>query len=419
MSDRIRATYRIETAHPLEQAAATMAGEQSAGTFVKVPGETPELLANHAARVERITEIEGVDEPSLPGAHLPKGNPAPRYRRAEVLLSFPFANIGTSLTACMTAVSGNLYELGPFSGLRLLDVEFPAAFTAAHPGPAFGIDGTRRLTGVEGGPLLGTIIKPSVGLTPTQTADLVKTLCEAGLDFIKDDELQTNSPHSPLAERVGAVMRVINDHAERTGKQVMYAFNITGDLDEIKRGHDTVLAQGGTCVMVNLIPVGLTAVEWLRRNSQLPIHGHRAGWGALTRHPALGWDYVAFQKFYRLAGVDHLHVNGLRNKFCESDESVIASARACLTPINGGYTVMPVFSSGQWAGQAPDTYQALGSADLLYLAGGGIMAHPDGPAAGVASLREGWEAALAGIPLADYARTHPALQGALDLYGAL
>ncbi len=414
--DRIYATYRLETAHELRRAVDLMAGEQSAGTFVKVPGETPELLANHGARVERITELETVDVPSLPGAKPAKGQ---RYQRAEVVLSFPFANIGPSMTTCMTAVSGNLYELGPFSGLRLMDVQFPPAFKDAYPGPQFGIEGTRRLTGVEGRPLLGTIIKPSVGFSPQQTADLVKLLCEAGLDFIKDDELQTNSPHSPLAERVQAVMRVVNDFADRTGKQVMVAFNITGDLDEMLRGHDIVLEHGGTCVMVNLIPVGLAAVAHLRRHSQLPIHGHRAGWGALTRHPYLGWEYIAFQKFFRLAGVDHLHVNGLRNKFCESDESVIASARECLTPLLDGYTVLPVFSSGQWAGQAPDTYQALGSLDLLYLAGGGIMAHPDGPAAGVASLREGWEAALAGIPLAEYAQTHPALRGALALYGGL
>ncbi|MDX2137511.1 MAG: ribulose-bisphosphate carboxylase large subunit family protein [Chloroflexota bacterium] len=419
ISDRIFATYHIETAHPLEQAAAIMAGEQSAGTFVKVPGETPELLEQHGARVERITELDSTDVPALPGSRPPKGSPAPRYQRAEVVLSFPFANIGTSLTACMTAVSGNLYELSPFSGLRLLDVEFPPAFIAAHPGPAFGVEGTRRLTGVRSGPMLGTIIKPSVGLSPTQTAALVQTLCDAGLDFIKDDELQSNAPHSPLTERVQAVMGVINAFAERTGKRVMYAFNVTGDLDTIKRGHDTVLAHGGTCIMVNLIPVGLTAVEWLRRNSQLPIHGHRAGWGALSRHLSLGWEYRAFQKFFRLAGVDHLHVNGLRNKFCESDESVMTAARACLTPMAGGYTALPVFSSGQWAGQAPDTYAALGSTDLLYLAGGGIMAHPDGPAAGVASLREAWDAALSGISLDEYARTHPALRGALEMYGAL
>jgi ribulose-bisphosphate carboxylase large chain len=154
----------------------------------------------------------------------------------------------------------------------------------------------------------------------------------------------------------------------------------------------------------------------LRKHSQLPIHGHRNGWGALSRHPLLGIDYVAFQKFWRLAGVDHLHVNGLNNKFCESNDSVIASARECLKPMLGGYTVLPVFSSGQWAGQAPDTYRELDSVDLLYLAGGGIMAHPDGPTAGVRSLHECWEAAMQGIALKDYAIDHRALRQAIEMY---
>jgi ribulose-bisphosphate carboxylase large chain len=80
---------------------------------------------------------------------------------------------------------------------------------------------------------------------------------------------------------------------------------------------------------------------------------------------------------------------------------------------------MPVFSSGQWAGQAPDTYKELGSFDLMYLAGGGIMAHPDGPAAGVLSLRQAWEAAIEGKTLAEYARNHEALRLALEKYGGL
>ena len=416
MAERLQATYLIETAYPLQQAAEIMAGEQSAGTFVKVPGETPELQANHGARVESVTELESVDTPSLPGAKRPDNN---TIRRAEVKLSFPLSNMGTSLTVAWTTVSGNLYELAPFSGLRLLDVEFPQAFAEVYAGPQFGVNGTRELTGVDGRPIIGTIIKPSVGLSPQQTAELVETLCEAGLDFIKDDELMANGPHSPFAERVKAVMQVVNNHADKTGKKVMVAFNITGDLDEMVRHHDIVLEHGGTCVMVNLIAVGLAGVHAIRKHAQLPIHGHRNGWGMMTRHPALGMDYVAFQKFFRLAGVDQMHVNGIRNKFCESDESSIRSARACLTPIFGDDEVMPVFSSGQWAGQAPDTYRALKSVDLMYLAGGGIMAHPDGLAAGVASLRQGWEAAIAGVALSDYARSHNELQRAIEMYGAL
>ncbi len=419
MSDTIYATYLIETAHPLDIAAAVMAGEQSAGTFVKVPGETPELLERHGARVESIRPLGSVEQPTLPGAKPPKEAAFPsHYQRAEVRLAFPFENVGASLTALITTISGNLFELGQFSGLRLIDVEIPAVFATAYPGPQFGIAGTRRLTGVENRPLLGTIIKPSVGLSPEETADLVKTLCEAGLDFIKDDELQANSPHSPLAARVSAVMRVINEHAQKTGKKVMYAFNITADMDDMLSHHDTVFAHDGTCVMVNMLSVGAAAVAKLRQHAQMPIHGHRAGWGALSRHPMLGMDYTVYQKLMRLAGVDHLHVNGLRNKFCESDESVIASARACLTPLLGGYSAMPVFSSGQWAGQAPDTYRELQSVDLIYLAGGGIMAHPDGPAAGVASLQEAWEAAMQGISLEIASQDHPALRGALTMFGA-
>jgi ribulose-bisphosphate carboxylase large chain len=158
----------------------------------------------------------------------------------------------------------------------------------------------------------------------------------------------------------------------------------------------------------------------LARFSGLPIHAHRNGWGYLSRSPMLGWSYTAWQKIWRLAGADHLHVNGLQNKFSESDDSVIASARECLTPMFAGKPciAMPVFSSGQSAKQAPGTYAALGSADLIFAAGGGIMAHPDGPAAGVASLREAWEAAIARVPLADYAKDHAALASALETYAA-
>jgi ribulose-bisphosphate carboxylase large chain len=211
-------------------------------------------------------------------------------------------------------------------------------------------------------------------------------------------------------------MRVINGHADRTGKKVMYAFNLTGDLDQMRRRQDMLVAHGATCLMASLNSVGLVGMIELARFSELPVHAHRNGWGYLSRHPMLGWSYVAWQKIWRLAGADHMHVNGLQNKFAEEDESVIASARACLKPLfaDKPCLVMPVFSSGQTVKQAPATYEALGSTDLIVTAGGGIMAHPNGPEAGVAALRQAWDAAMARVPLADYARTHPELGRALD-----
>lgn len=410
MSERIEADYLIETAYPLQDAAASMAGEQSSGTFVPVPGETPELKARSAARVESLEDLGPVDTPSLPGA----GLSSKPHSRAKVTLSWPLANMGPSLPNLMATVAGNLFELKQFSGLRLLDLRLPEAFADAYPGTRFAVEGTRRLSGVKGRPLIGTIVKPSVGFTPAETADLVATLCAAGIDFIKDDELQADGPTCPFEERVKAVMAVINQHAERTGKRVMYAFNLTGEVDEMRARHDLVEAAGGTCIMVSLNSVGLSGFSSIARHAQLPIHAHRNGWGALSRHPMLGFSYVAWQKFWRLAGADHMHVNGLANKFCEGDESVVASARTCLTPLfeHKPCLAMPVFSSGQTVRQAAGTYKALGSPDLIYAAGGGIMAHPDGPAAGVESLRDAWQAAMEGVPLDAYAQDRPALRAA-------
>lgn len=416
----IRATYFIETAFPLEQAAATMAGEQSTGTFLRVPGETDELRERFAARVEDLHEGPAAVQPSLPGSGTPKNWDGLR-RTAEVTLSWPLQNIGPSLPNLLATVAGNLSELKAFSGLRLLDLQLPVEFLSRYQGPQFGVEGTRRLSGVRGRPLIGTILKPSLGMSAVTTAEQVRVLAEAGIDFIKDDELQSDGDHCPFKARVSAVMRVLRQHADRTGKLVMYAPNLTGELEEMLQRHDHVVAEGGTCIMVSMNSVGLPAMRVLRAHAQLPIHGHRNGWGMLGRSPALGMSFVAFQKLWRLAGIDHTHVNGLRNKFCESDESVIASARACLTPMfpqpANGCEVMPVFSSGQSARQAPETFQALGSTDLIYACGGGIMGHPGGPAAGVRSLQQAWEAAVDGVALAEYAKSHPELAQALATFG--
>jgi len=410
MSMRIEADYLIETACDPRRAAEVMAGEQSSGTFTKVPGETAELKARSAARIENIAVVETRAAPSLPGA---AGGAS--YQRARVTLSWPLDNIGPSLPNLMATVAGNLFELHQFSGLRIEDVRMPEAFADAYPGPGFGIAGTRRLSGVEDGPVIGTIIKPSVGFGPDETARLVQTLADAGVDFIKDDELQSDGPACPFEARVRAVMRVIDDHAQRTGKKVMFAFNITGEIDQMRRRHDLVQTLGGTCVMASLNAVGLVGMIAVGRHASLPIHAHRNGWGYLSRAPMLGWSYIAWQKFWRLAGVDHMHVNGLQNKFCESDESSLASARECLTPLfaTKPCIAMPVFSSGQTIRQPHETLKRLGTSDLIYAAGGGIMGHPDGPAAGVQSLRDAWDAASADIPLETYASDHPALGSAL------
>jgi len=413
--ERLTAKYYVETPLPIAKAAASLAGEQSSGTFVEVPGETAELKKRFAARVEKIVELEAVSAPAIP-----TGRPATEgtlYRRAEITVSWSIENFGYNLPTIVSTVQGNLYELAQFSGLKLMDLEVPPSFAEHFRGPKFGVDGCRRLTSVQDRPLIGTIIKPSIGLTVTQTAELVKTLIEAGIDFLKDDELMANPPHSPFDERVDAIMRVINTHAERTGKKAMYAFNVTDELDAMQRHYDKVVAAGGTCAMLSLNSVGLVASKKICDRGQLAIHAHRNGWGMLNRHPLLGIEFPAYQVLWRLAGVDQLHVNGIANKFWESDDSVVRSIEACRKPLLGGMSVLPVVSSGQWGGQAFETYRRTQTVDLLYMAGGGIMAHPDGPAAGVRALRKWWEAAVEGLS-ADQAATHyPELAKSVAKFG--
>lgn len=410
------ARYLVESFEPLEKAAEVIAGEQSCGTFVSLPGETADLKDRARARVVRIDPLEDVDEPSLPNTFARRKGVSGPYHRGVVEVSFPIHNVGPNLPNLYATIAGNLFELGELTGLRVLDLELPDDYAAQFPGPAFGVEGTRDVTKIHDRPLVGTIIKPSIGLSPEETADLVDTLCEADIDFIKDDELIGDPPYAPLEARVRAVMKVINRHADRMGRKVMFAVNISDDVDAMRRHHDLVVREGGSCVMASVNWTGPAAITTLRRHATVPIHGHRNGFGMLNREPSLGMDYKVYQKLWRLAGVDQLHVNGLRSKFWEPDDSVIASARACLAPFAGTRPLMPVFSSGQTASQPPDTYEALRSTDLIYLAGGGIIGHPSGPKAGVQSLREAWQAAVEGIPLARYAKSHPALRQALEAF---
>lgn len=416
-SQRIEADYLIETAFDPGYAAEVMAGEQSSGTFLTIPGETPELKQRAGACVEQLKVTDKVSAPSLPDAGLPEGR-ADSWNQAHVTLSWPLENLGPSLPNLIATIAGNLFELEPFSGLRLLDVRLPTEFAERYQGPKFGMSGTRRLAEVEGRPLIGTIIKPSVGLNADQTAALVADLCEGGIDFIKDDELQADGPACPFEDRVKAVMRVVNDAAEKSGRKVMVAFNLTGDIDEMRRRHDLVLAHGGTCIMASLTAVGMSGMIELGKHTQLPIHAHRCGWGALTRSPMLGWAYPAWSKLWRLAGADHMHVNGLDSKFTESNGSVVASAKSLSDPLfeQKPMRAVPVFSSGQTIRQAAGTLEAVGTPDLIVTAGGGVVAHPDGVAAGVTALRNAWEAAMQGISLEVYAKDHPALASALKAY---
>lgn len=417
----IRARYLIETPLDPRAVAEVLAGEQSSGTFVRVAGESDALRARSRATVEAVEELEPLPAPSLPSAWLQRQGARGPWRRARVTVAFPEANVGRNLTGLAATVAGNLFDLGESTGLRLEHLALTPAFRARFERPRQGVAGTRALTGVAAGPLVGTIIKPNVGLSAVETATLVGELCRAGVDFIKDDECSADPEHAPVAERIAAVMGAVRRHADETGKRVMVAFHISDEHEAMLRHAEQVQREGGSCLMVSLNWVGMSSLQALRRRFDLAIHGHRNGYGMFSRHPALGIDFQPYAALWRLAGVDHMHVHGLQGKFAQEDAEVVQSAQDCLTPLadaaDTADVVMPAFSSGQWAGTLPATLQAVPSGDLMFMCGGGILAHPMGPAAGVASIRQAWAACREGRSLAEAAADAPELRAALDFFG--
>jgi ribulose 1,5-bisphosphate carboxylase large subunit-like protein len=408
----ITVTYRIETTGSVEAMAEKIASDQSTGTFVPVPGETEELKARVAARVLAIRHLPDAERPTwleVADGHGP-------IRRAEADIAFPLDAIGTDLSALMTIAIGGVFSIKGMTGIRIVDMTLPEAFKSAHPGPQFGIPGSRRLTGVEGRPIIGTIVKPALGLRPHETAELVGELVSSGVDFIKDDEKLMSPAYSTLKDRVAAIMPRILDHEQKTGKKVMYAFGIShADPDEMMRNHDIVAKAAGNCAVVNINSIGFGGMSFLRKRSSLVLHAHRNGWDVLTRDPGAGMDFKVYQQFWRLLGVDQFQINGIRVKYWEPDDSFVSSFKAVSTPLfDASDCPLPVAGSGQWGGQAPETYQRTGrTVDLLYLCGGGIVSHPGGPAAGVRAVQQAWQAAVADIPLEVYAKDHPELAASI------
>jgi 3-oxoisoapionate-4-phosphate decarboxylase len=401
----ITLTYLIETAGSPEKLAAKIASDQSTGTFVPLPGETEELKDRVAARVVALRPLPSSSVPSYPSED------SGPFHRAEADIAFPFDAIGTDLAGLMTIAIGGVYSIKGFTGIRIIDMELPDCFGRVWPGPQFGVAGSRKLTGVAGRPIIGTIIKPALGLRPHETAALVKDVIEADVDFVKDDEKLMSPAYSPLEERVKSIMPLILDRQQKTGRKVMYAWGISAtDPDEMMRNHDIVLKHGGNCAVININSIGFGAMAFLRKRSGLVLHAHRNGWDVLTRHPGLGMDFKVWQQFWRLLGVDQFQINGIRVKYWEPDESFVASFKAVTSPLLGTNACLPVAGSGQWGGQAHDTYERTGrTVDLMYLCGGGIVSHPGGPGAGVKAVRQAWEAAVTGIPLGVYAREHQEL----------
>ena len=318
----------------------------------------------------------------------------------------------------LSVIAGNLFGLGKLEAVRLLDIDLPEKLCGC--GPKFGIEGVRKIVGTEVScrPHIGTIIKPKVGLNPKDTAQVAYEAALGGLDLIKDDETLTNQTFCPLFERLEAVMDALDRAKDETGKQVLYAVNVTTGGDRIVELAHKAVSAGANMLMVDVLTAGFSAIQALAEDPAInvPIHVHRTMHGALTRNPHHGIAMRPIAKLVRSAGGDQLHTGSVSGKMGSKAGEVLADNIEITKPLSYLKPVFPVSSGGLHPGKVAAEISKLGT-DIILQAGGGIHGHPDGTTAGTRAMLQAVEAAVLGMPAREYSLSHPELAAALAKWG--
>lgn len=238
---------------------------------------------------------------------------------------------------------GTAYEM---SKVRLLDMQLPESVVKNFLGPKFGDEGIRKILKKKNKnePLVALLLKPNTGQPSEHYARFAKEAALAGVDYIKEDELQLNHPSCPLLDRVKKIVKALKDVEEKTGQKVMYAPNITaGNQKKIIENAKRVVELGATAVMINVIQVGLDSLRVLREAEiGVPIHIHRAGHDNYSRGD-VGIDLHVMSKIFRLGGADLIHTGPVFGNLYDP-EGIIKNVRALTDEWYGLKKGFPILS---------------------------------------------------------------------------
>ena len=268
------------------QAAAEIAAESSTGTNFKVNTET-DFSREMNALVYKI-DLE----------------------KEIVWIAYPWRlfDRGGNIQNILTYIVGNVLGMKQVSALKLLDVWFPPAMLEQYDGPSYTLDDMKKYLGIKGRPVLGTIIKPKIGLTSAEYAEVCYDFWAGGGDFVKNDEPQANQDFCPYEKMVEHVKKAMDKAVKETGKKNVHSFNVsTPDFDEMIKRCELIKNAGfekeSYAFLIDGITAGWMAVQTLRRRyPDVFIHFHRAAHGAFTRpENPFGFSGLVMSKFARLA----------------------------------------------------------------------------------------------------------------------
>lgn len=389
----------------IKEAAHNIALESSIGTWTPV-GTQKDYVNKIGARVFHIDKKNKLIKVAYPCELFEGGN---------------MANI-------LSSIAGNIFGMKLLKNLRLVDIEWPKKIVDSFPGPRHGIKGVRKILGVKERPLVGTIVKPKLGLKTKDHAKVAYDAWVGGCDIVKDDENLSSQNFNPFKKRLKETLKM-RDRAERkTGEKKVYMINVTAETSEMVKRAKMVEKAGGRYIMVDILTVGFSGLQTLRKNTKLVIHGHRAMHAALTRNKKHGVSMMVLADVSRLVGVDQLHIGTIvgkmeggfkeiKNLSYEMKKQKIKESSNKLK--QNWRKIKPVFavsSGGLHPGHIPYLIENLGK-DIIIQAGGGVNGHPSGSIAGGRAMRQAVDAHLANKDLKEYSKNHDELKQAIDEWG--
>ncbi|MEX2737876.1 MAG: ribulose-bisphosphate carboxylase large subunit, partial [Candidatus Wukongarchaeota archaeon] len=254
----------------------------------------------------------------------------------------------------LSSIAGNVFGLKTLKNLRLNDIYFPPQLIKNFKGPKYGIEGIRKLLKVNARPLVGTIIKPKLGLKTADHAEVAYEAWLGGCDIVKDDENLSNQRFNPFEDRVIKTLENRDKAEEKTGERKVYMANVTAETKKMLKRAEFVLNHGGEYIMVDILTCGFSALQTLcEEDFDLVIHAHRAGHAAFTKDPKHGISMRVIAKIARIIGVDQLHVGTGVGKMFETRKEVSENIEALKEEMNGLKRTFPVASGGLHPGLIP------------------------------------------------------------------
>jgi len=349
-----------------------------------------------------------------------------KNKRCRIAYPIKLFELG-NLPEILSSIGGNVYGMKSAKGLRWEDVNIPKKMLKSFKGPQFGIKGIRKYLKVKKRPLVGTIVKPKVGLTEFQHATVAYESWLGGCDIVKDDENLTSQDFNKFKKRFLLTHKLMKKAEEETGEKKVYLINCTAETKEMLKRIEFVEKHGGNYIMLDIITLGWAALQTARNATKLPIHAHRAGHAMFDRDEDHGMTMEVIAQFARMIGVDTLHIGTAYGKMTGDKKEVLHIEQEMEQPFtkqtkeNLGqkwFGVKPIFgvaSGGVYPGIVDKIMKFMGN-DVVIQAGGGIHWHPGGSKYGAIGMRQAVDAVMKKIPLKTYAKTHLELREALEKF---